>query len=70
MVTVVKHIGNTRITVHSPNGIIAMTPEERQAWFKKAWESGDPVVKGIVEAVCRIHRNRAARAAMETAAVR
>lgn len=61
MHTLVNHIGNSVVRVHSPNGLTSMSPEERQAWFDKAWEAGDPTVKRIVEMVCKINRNILAR---------
>lgn len=58
MVTVIKQIGETRIIVHSPSGFIKMSPEEQRQWFSEQWEAGDPVIRNIVDIVCRIRSKR------------
>jgi len=42
-------VGNTTVTIHSP--LVNMTKKERQEWYAREWEKGNPVLKGIVEAV-------------------
>lgn len=54
METVTRTIGNTKITIHSPNGLISMTPEQRTEWFQSEYKKGNPVVKRIVEAMFKI----------------
>ncbi|WP_018130179.1 hypothetical protein [Effusibacillus pohliae] len=49
MVTRVFQVGNSKITVHSPCGVIAMEPDEQREWFKREWESGNPAVRRLVE---------------------
>jgi sugar phosphate isomerase/epimerase len=61
MVTMVKQIGNSKIIVHSPSGVIAMTPEQRREWFARQWEEGNPVVRRIVEVALDIESKAAAR---------
>lgn len=58
METVTRMIGNTKITIHSPNGLISMSAQERQEWFHSEWAKGNPVVKRIVEVM---HKNLMAR---------
>ncbi|QQE79632.1 hypothetical protein [Alicyclobacillus sp. SO9] len=61
METVVKKIGNTKITVHSPSGIISKSPVQRQKWFREEWAAGNPVVRSIVDAAFKLQVSEAAR---------
>lgn len=65
MTTVVKQIGATRIVIHSPSGFIQMSTEEQRQWFTQQWENGDPVVRNIVETVCRIRSKRSNEIALK-----
>lgn len=51
MVTVVKQIGNSKITFYSPSGVITLSPEERGQWFTRELEAGNPVVCAIADRV-------------------
>lgn len=53
MVTEVIQDGNTKITIHSPYGFIAMTPEEKQAFWES--EVGRPIAAQIAEVLVKIH---------------
>ncbi|UOF90831.1 hypothetical protein LSG31_00670 [Fodinisporobacter ferrooxydans] len=57
MVTLVNEIGNSKITVYSPSGVITMTPEERREWFEREFEKGNPVVRQVAEVAIGILRN-------------
>lgn len=67
MQTVTRMYGLTRVTVHSPGGILNMTPEEREKWFDAQAEAGNPVVLAIVEAMEAIERSCATQEEQEGA---
>ena len=54
LVTQELTIGNTRIIVRSPNGVIVMEPSEQREWFRRQWEQGNPVVRTIAETALEI----------------
>lgn len=51
MVTVVHQIGNTKITAHSPSGVIGMEPEQQQEWMARERDAGNILVERIVAVV-------------------
>lgn len=54
MVTQIHQIGSSKITVHSPTGVIALSGDEQREWFQEAWQAGHPVVRGIAYQVTQI----------------
>lgn len=61
MVTLVKRIGHSTVTVHSPSGVISMNAREQGKWFLHELELGNPVVKQIVDAASEIHSGALSR---------
>lgn len=49
MITRVHQIGNSKIKVHSPSGVICMTHEEQRVWFREQWSIGNIAVRRAVE---------------------
>lgn len=47
-------IRNSNMTVHSPSGIIAMTPEQQRNWFRLQWESRNVIVCQMVDSALAI----------------
>lgn len=54
LVSQTTEVGLTRITVHSPSGVIAMSPAEQKAWFDAEWEKGNPVIRRLAEVALEI----------------
>lgn len=67
MQTVTRMYGLTRVTAHSPGGILDMTPEERGKWFDAQAEAGNPAVIAVIKAMEVIERSCATQEEQEGA---
>lgn len=60
MFSVTHSIGNTKIIVHSPTGIIQKSKQEQQEYFSKKQLEGDPIICQIAERVTELLAKRGA----------
>lgn len=54
MDTVVRQIGQTKITIHSPSGFISKSLAEKQEWLCREQEAGNVVVRRIAQIVTEL----------------
>jgi hypothetical protein len=47
--------GNTTVVIHSP--LALLNEKEREEWYKREWENGNPVLKQIADCIIECCKN-------------